>query len=801
MLDLANNQIGDITPLASRTGLWYLCLGNNQISDIAPLTNLTRLGWLWLDHNQISDITPLSGITGLWGHLMYLYLGDNQISDIEPLVNNPSISAGDAAAACSEVFLINNPLGERAINVHIPALRARGVIVSWDDPVVVTIPDANLQAAIRQKLNKPVGDIHSSELAALTDLVSQSSGIINLSGLEYCTGLTFLMLNLNQINDIAPLSGLTSLRSLYLDNNHIINIAPLTNLTRIKQLGLGYNQINNLTPLVGLTNLTTLYLWDNQISDIEPLVNNPGLSAGDYVCLNSNPLNATSINVHIPALQARGVAVQYSVTNITTTSATVYGYLSSLDTFETMTVSFQWGTTPGSYSGNTTPQIMSSIGIFSDNLTGLTPATIYYFRSMGRPALSTDNEFDPIYGRELSFTTSGVPGQITTSTDTGTVTVQSNLGNITSLSAISAQTLPDPPPQVVFPHGLVYCVVSSITPGSTVIFTLTFPDALPADIEYWKYEPINGWFQIPIASQIGNVITIEITDGGLGDADGVANGVIIDPGGVAIPAAPTVTTGPGVYVSPSWFYMTGNLNGLGAADTSVTPAIEYWGPANGTWTLATMFSEGQFSTPTTLQTPPGAMPAGTYTFRAKVQGDQSLIWAYGDNATFIFQPSQPPTPTPTLPNPSIGTGAPTSHGSSVAGTITTQPMSLPNIQIQSASLSASKVAPGTPITVTADITNRSTVNGIKKITLYVNGQVETAQGITVNSGGTSKLTFYVTRSEPGDYTVYVDGVQAGSFKVESSSDSDIILWLSMACVLAALIMGAVYIMRWRRFEY
>ena len=68
--------------------------------------------------------------------------------------------------------------------------------------------------------------------------------------------------------------------------------------------------------------------------------------------------------------------------------------------------------------------------------------------------------------------------------------------------------------------------------------------------------------------------------------------------------------------------------------------------------------------------------------------------------------------------------------------------------------------------MTADITNKSAVNGNKKVTLYVNGQVETTQGVTVNSGGSSQLTFNVSRSEPGDYSVYVDGVPAGSFKVE-----------------------------------
>jgi len=148
-------------------------------------------------------------------------------------------------------------------------------------------------------------------------------------------------------------------------------------------------------------------------------------------------------------------------------------------------------------------------------------------------------------------------------------------------------------------------------------------------------------------------------------------------------------------------------------------------------------------------------------------------------------------------NTLIGTGAPTSHGSSLsAPTTPAPPVSLPSLVIQSASLSAKTVTPGTPITVTADIANKSAVNGNKKVTLYVNGQVETTQGITVNSGGSTKLTFNVSRSEPGDYIVYVDGVPAGSFKVELFRESDGILIFSAVLVALAFLVGMV--MLWRR---
>ena len=204
---------------------------------------------------------------------------------------------------------------------------------------VVTFPDPNLEAGIREAIEKPTGDIYQSDLEALTALHGlggsfySEKNIQDLSGLEYCSNLTQLSLYDNQISDLSPLSGLTSLTHLLLHDNQISDLSPLENLTSLKALELGgnqisdisplsgltnlsqlqlaYNQISDISPLVGLTNLWWLYLQNNQISDIEPLVNNPGLSEGDYVDLRDNPLSADSLNIYIPQLQARGRIVNY----------------------------------------------------------------------------------------------------------------------------------------------------------------------------------------------------------------------------------------------------------------------------------------------------------------------------------------------------------------------------------------------------------------------------------------------------------------------------------------------------------
>jgi hypothetical protein len=114
-------------------------------------------------------------------------------------------------------------------------------------------------------------------------------------------------------------------------------------------------------------------------------------------------------------------------------------------------------------------------------------------------------------------------------------------------------------------------------------------------------------------------------------------------------------------------------------------------------------------------------------------------------------------------------------------------VALSNIYVKSASLSASKVLPGTPVTVTAGIANRGTVNGSTGIKLYVNGEEDSSQGVTVESGGIRPVYFTVSRNEPGTYTVHIGGIQAGSFTVDEGIDPNIILFISLSLLALFLI--------------
>ena len=155
---------------------------------------------------------------------------------------------------------------------------------------IVVINDEVLDAAIREDLGHPLGFLTRADLLTLHTLDVRELDIRNLSGLEYCTNLTFLDLSGNPISDITPLSSLVNLQSLNLDGTDVYDISALA----------------------GLTNLDSVSLCGSLITDIQALVTNSvngGLTAGDFVNLTCGSLGDQAESTDIPFLEGEGVNV------------------------------------------------------------------------------------------------------------------------------------------------------------------------------------------------------------------------------------------------------------------------------------------------------------------------------------------------------------------------------------------------------------------------------------------------------------------------------------------------------------
>ena len=226
-----------------------------DISDLTGLQFAANLESLWLTYNGFSDVSPLCDLT----HLKDLVLFGNSISDLSPLSGLTHLTA------------LN--LNDNRVSDLSPLAKLKKLKHLW-------------------LLNNRVADM------------STLSGLTDLAGLEIGgTGLT----------DLSVIAGLTNLTELGLSNNQISDISAVSGLIKLKYLDLSDNCVADLTALSGLTNLTHVNLTHNRVSDFSPLNGNPGFGSGDVVDARNNPSSPQSINTHLPALQNRGVNVQFDV--------------------------------------------------------------------------------------------------------------------------------------------------------------------------------------------------------------------------------------------------------------------------------------------------------------------------------------------------------------------------------------------------------------------------------------------------------------------------------------------------------
>ena len=126
---------GAAITVAEMEALTALNATHKNITNLTGLEAATNLRELDLRDNSISDLSPLAGLP----QLTYLNFEDNAISDLSPLVANTSLGDGQ------EVHIKENPLSTVSINIHIPTLQSRGVIVEFDsrleiDPNKITGP-------------------------------------------------------------------------------------------------------------------------------------------------------------------------------------------------------------------------------------------------------------------------------------------------------------------------------------------------------------------------------------------------------------------------------------------------------------------------------------------------------------------------------------------------------------------------------------------------------------------------------------------------------------------------------------
>ena len=166
----------------------------------------------------------------------------------------------------STVEFVTTRLTPKATSVRLRVIDKHGYFTVQKFPITMTsllpppkaisIPDANLAAAVRKALKlSPESAITQLDMLNLVGLNTHGNfdvsdqGITDLTGIEHATNLTNLNLRKNQIHDIGPLAKMQNLRVLKIDRNQITDIKPLAEMTNLRELSITQNPIEDFSPI------------------------------------------------------------------------------------------------------------------------------------------------------------------------------------------------------------------------------------------------------------------------------------------------------------------------------------------------------------------------------------------------------------------------------------------------------------------------------------------------------------------------------------------------------------------------
>jgi hypothetical protein len=360
----------------------------------------------------------------------------------------------------------------------------------------------------------------------------------------------------------------------------------------------------------------------------------PGGAYSQAVFVQFNPTAVQSYNGNIPvsgggasvitvAATGSGVNTLASVSggaasSITQTSATVSGTISSIGCSAVTAYGIEYSTTAGFANGTGTAVASSNLaaGTFSSALSGLAPATTYYYHAYATNAGGT------AYTSEQSFTTTNPNPVLSANTLTGFGSVCINTSSTANSFTVTGTNLTTANVVVGPLSGYTFSTAAAGTYSGTL--TIPQPGGAFSQAVFVKLTPT------AVQSYNGN---IPVSGGG------AAASINVTVTGGGISTAPSVTTGAASSITTTGATLAGSITATGC--TVVTAyGVEYStinGFANGSGTQAASTNLNAGSYTSTLS---GLTPATTYYYKAYATNSGGTT--YGAQQSFTTTAPPPP---------------------------------------------------------------------------------------------------------------------------------------------------------------
>ena len=153
------------------------------------------------------------------------------------------------------------------------------------------------------------------------------------------------------------------------------------------------------------------------------------------------------------------------------------------------------------------------------------------------PHDTTDSDSDGVPDFEDDYPADNTRASFQSASGLGKVDIEIDAGVLEEVEAVSDTSASvdqtGKPDGYKFKYGLCSFNITGLASGQIVTVTLTFPNALSDSAEYFMNDG-SGFEAFANATTSGQTVSLTLQDGGDGDTDGLANGTIVDPGGVAV---------------------------------------------------------------------------------------------------------------------------------------------------------------------------------------------------------------------------------------------------------------------------
>lgn len=215
--------------------LVYLDLGNNTIRNLEPLAFLMKLQEVDLQHNAVTGLNSLSGLSDLQS----LNVSYNSLTSVAPLATCTKLSRLDAS---------NNDLVSLSGIDNLPAL---------------SYLNAN---------NNAVTDISLlSECITLTELHIANNEIESITSLSTLINLEVLDFSSNNVVKLPALPDDAKLRIIDGSHNKIKSLGNLKNQMNLTHVYMDYNNITSIAALANCYKLVLVNVYGNEIESVKEL--------------------------------------------------------------------------------------------------------------------------------------------------------------------------------------------------------------------------------------------------------------------------------------------------------------------------------------------------------------------------------------------------------------------------------------------------------------------------------------------------------------------------------------------------